>query len=273
VSDDKDLHPWLRVTRDGPVQTVTLTNSEQRNAQTPSLWAALARAGEQTPDDMRVVVLRGEGQSFSAGLHRDLLQPGGMPGEPDLVSLAAEAGEGLEEAIAAFQKGFTVWASLPAVVVAAVQGYAIGAGLQLALAADLRLVADDAQLAMRETSLGLVPDLGGTGPLVQLAGYSRALEICATGRFVGAPEAVAIGLASAAVPAAELAGTTKDLVDALLAAPASALRELKPLLRNAVTASPTDQLVAERQAQARLLNGLAREGEARTVAGPRHTEE
>lgn len=247
----------MRVTRDGPVQTITVTNPGQRNAQTPSLWTALARAGEQTPHDVRVVVLRGEGRSFSAGLHRDLLRPGGMPGEPDLLSLAAGAGGGLEEAIAPFQKGFTVWHSLAAVVVAAVQGHAIGAGFQLALAADLRVVADDAQLAMRETSLGLVPDLGGTGPLVQLVGYSRALEICATGRFVGAQEAVAIGLASAAVPAAELPATTKDLVDALLACPTGALRELKPLLRNATTANPTDQLVAERQAQARLLHALA----------------
>jgi len=257
VSDDEELHAGLRVTRDGPVQTITLAAAEQRNAQTPSLWAALARAGEETPDDVRVVVLRGDGASFSAGLHRDLLRPGGMPGEPDLLSLASGGGTGVEEAMGRFQNAFTVWASLPAVVVAAVQGYAIGAGLQLALAADLRVVADDAQLAMRETSLGLVPDLGGTMPLVRLVGYSRALEICATGRFVGAEEAVAIGLASAAVPAAELEEATRDLVDALLAAPEDALRELKPLLRNAITATPQDQLVVERQAQVRLLRALA----------------
>jgi len=256
VSDD-ELHPWLRVTRDGPVQTVTLTRADQRNPQTPSLWAALARAGEQTPDDVRVVVLRGEGPSFSAGLHRDLLRPGGMPGEPDLRSLAAGSGVGLDEAISDFQKGFTVWASLPAVVVAAVQGHAVGAGFQLALAADLRVVADDARLAMRETSLGLVPDLAGSSPLVRLAGYARALEICATGRFVGAEEAVAIGLASTAVPVAALEATTKDLVDALLAAPEQALRELKALLRNAITATPPEQHVVERQAQARLLKTLA----------------
>jgi len=256
VTDDQ-LHPGVRVTRNGAVQTVTLTNADQRNAQTPSLWVALARAGAETPDDVRVVVLRGEGRSFSAGLHRDLLRRGGMPGEPDILSLAAGGGAGLEEVIGAFQRGFTVWASLPAVVVAAVQGYAVGAGFQLALAADLRLVADDAQLAMRETSLGLVPDLGGTSPLVRLVGYSRALEICATGRFVGAGEAAAIGLASAAVPVADLEAATTDLVDALLAAPEQALCELKPLLRNAITAAPPDQLLAERQAQARLLQALA----------------
>ena len=108
---------------------------------------------------------------------------------------AAESAEAMAEVIAPFQRGFAAWADTHAVVVAAVQGHAIGAGFQLALAADLRVVADDVQLAMRETSLGLVPDLGGTGPLVGLVGYSKALELCATGRAVGAAEAVASGLA------------------------------------------------------------------------------
>jgi enoyl-CoA hydratase/carnithine racemase len=106
---------------------------------------------------------------------------------------------------------------------------------------------------MRETSLGLVPDLAGTSPLVRCVGYARALEICATGRFVGAQEAVAIGLAAVAVPGDQLDATALELADAILSAPQSAVRELKPLLRNAIDASPADQLIAERQAQARLL--------------------
>lgn len=256
---DPEVHPWLRVVQEGPVLTVTLANPGERNAQVPSLWTALARVGESVPPDVRVVLLRGEGASFSAGLHRAMLTPGGMPGEPELLRLVAESGggEALDRLIASFQRGFTVWSELPAVVVAVVQGHAIGAGLQLALGADLRLVADDVQLAMRETSLGLVPDLGGTGPLVRLVGYARALEICATGRFVGAREAVAVGLASAAVPVAELDRAADDLVAALLAAPAEALRELKPLLRGAVDATPADALAAERAAQVRLLARLA----------------
>ncbi|MEP6629591.1 MAG: enoyl-CoA hydratase/isomerase family protein [Lapillicoccus sp.] len=254
---DDAAHPWLRVAQEGPVLTVTLANAAERNAQVPSLWTALARVGESVSADVRVVVLRGEGASFSAGLHRRMLAPGGLPHEPDLLRLAAESAD-LNASIAGFQRGFTVWRDLRAVVVAVVQGHAIGAGFQLALAADLRLLADDAQLAMRETSLGLVPDLGGTGPLVGLVGYARALEICATGRFVGAREAVDIGLASAAVPAAELDQAAEDLVAALLAAPANALSELKPLLRSAVGASAADQLAAERAAQSRLLGALAR---------------
>lgn len=256
MRDTRDVHPWLRVTRDRAVQHVTLARPEQRNPHTPSLWLALAQVAGSVPSDVRVVVLRGEGESFSAGLHRGMLVPGGMPDEPDLLDLAASGGSALEEAIVDFQRGFTAWASISAIVVAAVQGNAIGAGLQLALAADLRLLADDARLAMRETSLGLVPDLGGTSSLVHLVGYARALEICATGRAVGASEAVAIGLATAQVPADQLDAATDDLVGALLAAPERALRELKPLLRHAVSATSAEQALAERQAQARLLTAM-----------------
>lgn len=245
-------HPWLKVHHDGPVLNVTLANPAERNAQVPSLWTALADVGASVPDEVRVVVLRGEGASFSAGLHRQMFVPPGLPGEPDVVTLAARSG-GVDAMIAGFQRGFSVWATCPALVVAVVQGHAIGAGFQLALAADLRLVADDVQLAMRETSLGLVPDLAGTRPLVRAVGYPRALEICATGRFVGAREAVDIGLATAAVPRDQLDAAADDLVSALLAAPEAALRSLKPLLQSALDSSAEEQLAAERAAQAPLL--------------------
>ena len=65
-------HPGLRVQHDGPVLTLTLSNPEARNAQTPSLWLALAEVGESLPGEVRVVVIRGEGMSFSAGLHRQM---------------------------------------------------------------------------------------------------------------------------------------------------------------------------------------------------------
>ena len=163
-----------------------------------------------------MVIVRAEGPSFSAGLHRGMLTPQGVAGEPSVLALAARGEEALRTAIAGFQRGFAVWSQVPAVVIAAVQGHAIGAGFQLALACDLRVVADDVAFAMRETSLGLVPDLAGTAPLVRLVGYARALEICATGRAVRADEAVRLGLAQVAVPRAELDDTVRDLADAIL---------------------------------------------------------
>jgi enoyl-CoA hydratase/carnithine racemase len=246
----------LRVEQSGPVLTMTLDSAQRRNAQAPSLWAALADVGGSLDPSVRVVVVRAEGPSFSAGLDRAMLTPAGATGEPSILALAAGAVGPLEDAIEEFQRGFSIWAQVPAITIAAVQGHAIGAGFQLALACDLRIVADDVAFAMRETSLGLVPDLAGTSPLVRSVGYARALEICATGRFVGAQEAVAIGLAAVAVAGDQLDATALELADAILSAPQAAVRELKPLLRNAIDASPVDQLKAEREAQARLLTAM-----------------
>jgi len=162
--------------------------------------------------------------------------------------------------IGAWQEGFT-WLRRPDIVsVAAVRGAAVGAGFQLALACDLRVLADDARLSMREPSLGLVPDLGGTQPLVELVGYPRALEICATGREVAATEAARIGLAELVVHPADLDSAVEDLCAAILAAPADAVRETKALLRAASSRGYDEQRAAERAAQGRRLRALAGHG-------------
>jgi enoyl-CoA hydratase/carnithine racemase len=243
---------------DGAVATVTLARPDQRNAQTPATWRALVEIGASVlaDEDVRVVVLRAQGPSFSAGLDRAMFGAG-VDGEPGLVGLAALNDEALDVTIDGFQQAFSWWRDPRVVSIAAVQGHAVGAGFQLALACDLRVMADDVQLAMREPSLGLVPDLGGTAPLVGAVGYARALEICATGRWVGAEEAAATGLATVVVPRDTLDEATADLVAALLAAPAGAVRATKALLRDAGTRSYDDQRAAERAAQAGRLRDLA----------------
>jgi enoyl-CoA hydratase/carnithine racemase len=137
-----------------------------------------------------------------------------------------------------------------------VQGYAIGAGFQLALACDLRVVADDVRFCMKEPALGLVPDLTGTKPLVDLVGYSRALEICATARYVEADEARQLGIATAVVPRAELDAASADLVEAILASNPGAVRETKALLLGAGGRDLEEQRLAERQAQLRRFRDL-----------------
>ncbi|MET9645609.1 enoyl-CoA hydratase/isomerase family protein [Streptomyces syringium] len=251
----------VQLTVDDAVATVTLANPAKRNAQSPALWRALAEAGRLLPGSVRVVVLRGEGKSFSAGLDRQAFTPEGFDGEPSFLDLARGSDEALDAEIATYQEAFTWWRRNDIVSIAAVQGHAIGAGFQLALACDLRVCADDAQFAMRETSLGLVPDLTGTHPLLSLVGYARALEICATGRFVHADEAERTGLANLVVPAAELDAATQDLAAALLAAPRDAVVETKALLRDAAGRGYDEQRTAERAAQARRLRDLAGLGE------------
>ncbi|SPF00612.1 enoyl-CoA hydratase/isomerase family protein [Streptomyces sp. MA5143a] len=251
---DKD---GVRLTVDDAIATVTLTNPAKRNAQSPALWRALAEAGRSVPGSVRVVVLRAEGKSFSAGLDRQMFTPEGIEGEPSFIDLARRDDAALDATIAEYQEAFTWWRRNDIVSVAAVQGHAVGAGFQLALACDLRVVADDVQFAMLETSLGLVPDLTGTHPLVSLVGYGRALEICLTGRFVQAEEAQRIGLANLAVPVGQLDDAVHDLVAALLAAPRDAVVETKALLRGADGRDYDEQRAAERAAQARRLRDLA----------------
>ncbi|WP_457031283.1 enoyl-CoA hydratase/isomerase family protein [Kitasatospora sp. P5_F3] len=258
---DTDPQLWeqagVRLELDGETAVVTLCRPERRNAQSPAMWRALAGIGRSLPGTVRVVVLRAEGVSFSAGLDRAMFSPEGIPGERSFLELAAADDKDLDETIASYQEAFTWWRRPDVISIAAVQGHAVGAGFQLALGCDLRVVAEDVQFAMKETSLGLVPDLAGTKPLTELVGYARALEICATGRWVGAEEAAATGLANLAVPAAELDGTVRDLTAALLAAPRSAVIETKALLQGAGDRSFEQQRAAERAAQARRLRDLA----------------
>jgi len=247
----------LRYDVSGVVATVTLDRSEVRNAQTPRMWRTLATIGDQIPDDVRVVVVRGAGQSFSAGLDRAMLDPAGAAGGAESVAaLLSQPDDRIAETIDAFQRGFT-WLRDPRFVsIAVVQGHAIGAGFQLALSCDLRVVGDDARFCMKEAALGLVPDLTGTKPLVESVGYARALEICATARVVGAAEALQIGLATVVCPVAELDAAVADLVAALTAPLPGVVHETKALLLAASGRTLDEQRQHEREAQTRRFREL-----------------
>jgi enoyl-CoA hydratase/carnithine racemase len=244
----------VRFDRDGPVATVTLSRPDVLNAQTPATWDALRAIGRDMPGDVRVVIVRGEGRAFSAGL--DL-----KSSPASLAVLASLPPDEAAARIAAYQEGFT-WLHRPDIVsIAAVRGHAIGAGFQLALACDLRVLAADALLSMAEVTLGLVPDLSGTKRLVALVGYARALEICLTARRIDADEAMRLGLATVVVPGEDLDRTTDDLAAAVLAGNRDAVIEIKALLAGAAERSAADQLRAEREAQVRRIRDLAGTGE------------
>ena len=259
----------LRFERASPVATITLCRPRTRNVQSPKMWAALAELGESLDPGVRVVVLRAEGESFSAGLDRRMFTPEGIAGELSLADLATLDDLALAETIASFQEAFSWWRRPDVITIAAVQGHAVGAGFQLALACDLRVVADDAQFSMRETSLGLVPDLGGTQALVEAVGYSRALEICVTGRWVTADEALQLGLATIVVPRTELDATVADLASAVIAPLHGAVTATKALLRTATARSFPDQLAAERSTQVRRIREVV--GLTTTAAGNNST--
>jgi enoyl-CoA hydratase/carnithine racemase len=185
-----------------------------------------------------------------------MFAPEGVDGAPGIVSLTSMSQDDATAQIAVWQRAFD-WMSRPDLVsIVAVRGHAIGAGFQLALGADIRILAEDAQFTMAEPRLGIVPDLGGTKRLVDLVGYSRAAEICLTGRAVDAQEALRIGVASSVVPSADLDAAVDRTVAALLAVQRDASTETKSLLLNAASRTQVEQERAEREAQYRRLRAL-----------------
>lgn len=162
------------------VATVAIARPEVRNAMDHDVFAGLAAAGGRAEADpsVRAVIVTGDGGTFSSGLDTSLFVAGGGR---DPLSLD----------IARLQRSFTVFEEIPKPVIAAVAGPAFGGGLQLAIACDFRVAADDVQLAVFEVLWGIIPDLGATVRLPRLVGLSRAKEMAMTARRVGAPEALA----------------------------------------------------------------------------------
>jgi enoyl-CoA hydratase/carnithine racemase len=238
---------------DGVVATISLNNPRQLNPQSPHTWHWLALVGADLPEQIRVVVVRGQGLAFSAGLDRAMLGAQGIDGVVTLAEIARSAPPDADATFEGFQSGFA-WLARPDLVsIAVVQGHAIGAGFQLALACDLRIMLEDAQFVMAEPKLGLVPDLGGTKRLVELVGYSRAAEICFTGRTVWAEESIALGLATAVLSKKKLEPYLARLIEQIVALPAAAVAETKALLLAAADNTPDEQRRLEREAQYRRL--------------------
>ena len=223
----------------GDVVRITLNRPEVRNAQTPQMWDYLAEIGESLPQEVRFVILRGEGVDFSAGLDRGVFADASSDG------MIATLQRDPDAFIVQAQRAFRVWTQIPQIVIAAVQGNVIGAGFQLALASDLLIAEPDARFALRETSIGLVPDLGGTGALIDAIGYRRTFALCATGDFLSAEQARDAGIVDEIT--SDLAATIEQRLSRLREVDAGSLTDLKRLLR--AVASDQDSWSKERRIQ------------------------
>jgi 2-(1,2-epoxy-1,2-dihydrophenyl)acetyl-CoA isomerase len=226
-----------RVERADGVATVTLDRPDALNALTRASRLALLRdlRGLSADGDVRCVVLTGSGRAFCAG--QDLREPDALE---DVDALIRETYNPIIEALV----------GMPKPVVAAINGPAVGAGLSLALACDLRYMADDAVLMLAFSNIGLVPDSGGSWMLVRAVGHARAFELAASGRRVQADEALALGLVERVLPRAEVLPAAHELAQALAARPTLALGWTKRLLRAAERSSLTDVMELEAQLQA-----------------------
>ena len=232
--------------------SITMDSPSNLNAQSPKMWEQLTQIFQAVPSEARFIVLRGNGKAFSAGLDRKMFTPEGIDGQPSFLELASRPENEIDGIIAHYQEAFRALRDLPQLSFALVQGYAIGAGFQLALACDMIITQPDAQFALKETSLGLIPDLGGSGHIFRLMGYARALEFCATGRFMSGDEAYSLGVAIASSP--NLESTLASVLEPMRAALPNALMETKRVLRN--IAYGEEPWLAERRAQTRRLQDL-----------------
>jgi enoyl-CoA hydratase/carnithine racemase len=181
-----------------------------------------------------------------------MFTPQGLEGETSFMDMADLTDEELDSRIAHYQRPFRILRDLPQISIALVQGYAIGAGFQLALSCDFIITHPNAQMALKETSLGLVPDLGGAGQLYARLGYSRVLEICATGRFISGEEAQRVGISVAC--GEDLEQQLASIIDPMRLSMPNALTETKELFRN--IAYGEDPWLAERLAQTKRLRDL-----------------
>lgn len=193
-----------------------------------------ALAAEVTErDDIKAVVLWGGERIFAAG--------------NDVAEMSTLSYADMIKHVGPLQEAVNAIARIPKPVVAAINGYALGGGCELALAADVRIAADDATLGQPEVLLGIIPGAGGTQRLSRLVGPSKAKDLIFTGRFVKAEEALAIGLVDRLVPAAEVYGEAVAWAQQFSAGASVALRAAKEAIDRGLESDLETGLAIERQ--------------------------
>ncbi len=237
----------VTVSVSGHVADVRLNRPDKMNAMDRAMAEALAATGAALASDptVRAIVLSGEGRGFCAGL--DLANFGAMADRPasDPTGKLPGLTEVPEGSIThRAQQAAWVWQECPVPVIAAIHGVALGAGAQIALAADIRIAAPDARIGILEVKWGLIPDMTATATLVRLVGLDVAKELVWTSRMVRGVEAKELGLVThlaedplgaAMELAAEIAGKSPD-----------AIRAAKRLFNAAPLRTPAETFAAER---------------------------
>lgn len=230
----------VRVSIENHRADITLDRPDVHNAMNWEVFQGLAAAATEVAerDDVRVVVVSGAGRSFCSGIDTSALGSGDLAPRA-MIELA--------------QSGFRALAALTAPTVAAIRGHAYGAGMQLALVCDVRVVAADAKLGLLETNYGIVPDLGGTHRLPQLAGPGRAKLMMWLAERIDGTEAFRRGIAERCVASEDLSDEVDELARTLIARPPLATRAIKQLVDSAATQAFSEAMDGVANAQERLM--------------------
>lgn len=223
---------------DGHIATLALNRPDKLNAQTPAMWLHLADVlGPQLVADtaIRVLIVEGRGRSFSAGIDIGTFTSRPDAGTAGTAGTASRLDPGAldpVEGVRHAQRGFEWLETAPFLTIAKVQGHALGAGMQLALACDVRIAADDVVMGLLESNWGLMPDLGGTVWLPRLVGPARAIELMVTAEKLRADDLARLGIVNRVVARDELDATVRDLAERVAARPPLAVRGAKQAVRD-----------------------------------------
>jgi enoyl-CoA hydratase/carnithine racemase len=243
----------LRLEQDGHVGRLVLARPDKLNSFTIEMWDELRALGEDLladPGDLRALVVIGEGRAFSSGIDTSVFTGGtGLstadPGKRDA--------DPVVDAVMRTQESFTWLERVPFATIAAVRGYALGAGLQIALACDIRIFAQGTSVGLLEFKYGIIPDLGGTQRLPRLVGAGKAKELIFTSGRIDADEAFRIGLCEQLVADDELDTRAGDLARKIAAQPPLAIAAAKRAVNAALDERIDDGLRIEAQGQSTCL--------------------
>ena len=240
----------LDVTVSDHVAEVVLNRPEKKNALSYEMFDALAAAGEdlKTRPDGRAVVIRGAGGDFCSGLDTANFTKfaADVDGERNKMRNPPDG-----EAANWFQKPCYVWQELAVPVIAAIEGVCLGGGIQLALAADMRIAAPDARFSIMETKWGLIPDMGISQSLPKLVRADVAKELIITARILDAAEAATLGLVTRL--ADDPVAAARDLAANIATRSPQAMRGAKALVDRTWTMPPGEGLKVEGHLQADII--------------------
>ncbi len=226
----------LIVENEGPVAVVTVNRPEVRNALDAPTWSELDGLIDELEknDEIRVVIITGAGEkAFVAGADVRTLRERSM--------VATLRGEG--------QRILNRWEAMDKVTIAAINGFALGGGCELALVCDMRIAAEKAILGLPEINLAILPGAGGTQRLTRLVGAGKAKEMILTGHLLKAPEALSVGLVNKVVPDAELMSSAREMAKKVIAKGPLAVKLAKAAINSGANADLQTGLIIEKLAQ------------------------
>jgi enoyl-CoA hydratase/carnithine racemase len=240
----------LRLERDGHVGRLVLNRPDKLNSFTGEMWDELRTLGQELladPGDLRALIVIGEGRAFSSGIDTSVFTTGAGLTVPDA---GARDANPAVDMVMRTQEAYSWLEAAPFATIAAVRGYALGAGLQTALACDIRIFARGASVGLLELKYGIMPDLGGTQRLPRLVGPGRAKQMIFTSERIDAEESYRIGLCEHLVSDEELDEAADKLAERIAAQPPLAIVGAKRAVNASWDEAIADGLRVEAEGQA-----------------------